>query len=651
MESLFFPGLAVQMTALIFAILIKDRKKSLILSQVILIIGIIISFLPVLISLLPGHAGINISYNGMFRFDGLTKFFLFVIQIIAVPTSIYNISYFDHYIKKGHSAASSIVFFIILVVACQFIVISNHAIMFLISWEIMGTSAYGAMLFEKEKPDVQKGSFYYFVASHVLVFIMYIAFFLLHRESGSWFFTDFDLSGSESSIVAAIFLLSFAAFGIKAGFIPFHFWLPRAHPVAPTPLSAFLSGIIIKLGIYGIMRTILFLPSVSEWMGWFVLAVSMVSAIFGVWYALAQHDLKKLLAYHSIENIGIIGLGIGIGLIGSANNSIGIQVLGFGGALLHTLNHAIFKSLLFTGSGIIYQNLGTRNIESMGGIVHHSKFFALLFITGSVAISGIPPLNGFISEFIIFNGFFMISNELKNDYSLAMIVSVVGLALVGGLAVACFTKINSIMLLGSERKKIVSFKVSMAEYISLGFFAILCIFIGFYPQPVLWIINGVLEEGFLPAGKGTLFSIKWGYINLVCISLTAGVAVLFVLRRILKKKYGGRRSAAWGCGYDLLTPKMQYTASSYADELNIIPKALLVYCKKYQDHDSVFPVETGFHSHSDDFIDTKIVLPVYRKSVAIIAKFDYFSRSDVRYYVAFILGSIAIYTMVAFLWN
>lgn len=651
METLFFSGLFIQIISLIFPAIVKDQKKALFISQIFLITGLSISLVPTVMSLLFQPSIATISADSLLCFDGLANYFLFVIQIVAIPTTIYNFSYFSYYIEKNIPVKSFIVFYIILVASTQMIVISNHAILFLISWEIMSVSSYLGMIFEKENEDVQKGSFYYLAASHVMVFILYIMFFLLHHESGSWFFSDFNLSNSTSFIVTAIFLLSFTAFGIKAGFMPFHFWLPRAHPIAPTPLSAFMSGIIIKLGIYGIMRTILFLPSVSEWMGWLVLGISMVSAIFGVWYALAQHDIKKLLAYHSVENIGIIGLGIGIGLIGSANHSFAIQILGFGGALLHTLNHAIFKSLLFTGSGVIYQNLGTRNIESMGGIVHHSRAFAFFFIVGSVAISGIPPLNGFVSEFIIFNGFFTISNELKNDYSLMMLLSVVGLAFVGGLAVACFTKINSIMLLGSERKKIVSFKVSKAEHLSMGIFAFLCIFIGFYPQPVLSIINGVLEGGFVPAEHGTLFSIKWIYINLVSLSFITGLILLYILRLAVKKRYGGRKSGAWGCGYTGLTPKMQYTASSYADELNTIPKAILVYHKKYSQSDSVFPSETGFESHSEDFVDTNLILPGFRKFTSSMLKLDYFSRSDVRYYVAFILMTIAIYGMVAFLWS
>ncbi|MBK7377679.1 MAG: hypothetical protein IPJ03_01525 [Ignavibacteriales bacterium] len=508
-------------------------------------------------------------------------YFLFIIQLVAIPTTIYNFSYLQHYIEEKKSIKSFVTFYIILLISTQFIVIANQSILFLVSWEVMSMAGFLAMLLEKEKEEVQKGSFYYFAASHVLIFILYIMFFLLHQQTGSWFFSDYHLSFSTGIVVPIIFLLSFIGFGIKAGFMPFHFWLPQAHPIAPTVLSAFLSGVIIKMGIYGILRTYLFIKPVPEWAGWFILIVSIISAIFGVWYALAQHDIKRLLAYHSVENIGIIGIGIGIGFIGSANNLPAVEVLGFGGALLHTLNHAIFKSLLFIGSGVVYQNLGTRNIELMGGIVHRAKYIALLFLIGSVAISGVPPFNGFISEFIIYTGFFKTANELKNYYPILMLMFVVGLAFVGGLAVACFTKVNSIMFLGSERKEVKHFHTSVYDYISLGIFALLCVVIGFYPQPFVGIVNKVIVSDFVSSHPSSaLVNIDWLYFTLIFLFITLGIFFLYLLKVKLEKKFGRRTSDAWGCGYENLNPRMQYTASSFADELNEIPKSILVYHKK-----------------------------------------------------------------------
>lgn len=651
-NSMLVLAFAIQLISIAF-LFIKDQHKALFASNTMLLIGLAIGLSSTLSSALFSSNEIssqNIFYH-FIRLDGLSTYFLFIIQLVAIPTTIYNFSYLQHYIEEKRSVKSFIVFYIILLISTQFIVISNHAILFLVCWEIMSMSAYLAMILEKEKEEVQRGSFYYFAASHVLIFILYVMSFLLHQKTGSWFFSDYHLSFSTGIIVPIVFILSFIGFGIKAGFMPFHFWLPQAHPIAPTVLSAFLSGVIIKTGIYGILRIYLFIKPVPEWAGWFILIISIISAIFGVWYALAQHDIKRLLAYHSIENIGIIGIGIGIGFIGSANNLPAVEVLGFGGALLHTLNHAIFKSLLFIGSGVVYQNLGTRNIELMGGLVHRAKYIALLFLIGSVAISGVPPFNGFISEFIIYTGFFKTANELKNYYPILMLIFVVGLAFVGGLAVACFTKVNSIMFLGSERKEVKHFHTSVYDYISLGIFALLCVVIGFYPQPFVGIVNKVIVSNFVSSHQSSaLVNIDWLYFTIIFSFIALGIFFLYLLKVKLEKKFGRRTSPAWGCGYENISSRMQYTASSFADELNEIPKSILVYHKKVKVSDNAFPIPSKFESHSQDFTDTKIVLPFYRFFSSMISRITFLSQTDIRYYIGFILIIITIYSLIAFLW-
>lgn len=651
-NSLLVLAFAIQLISIAFLFL-KNQHKALFAANTILLIGLAIGLSSTLSSALFSLNEIssqNIFYH-FIRLDGLSTYFFFIIQLVAIPTTIYNFSYLQHYIKEKRSIKSFVVFYIILLISTQFIVIANQAILFLVSWEVMSITGYLGMMLEKEKEEVQKGSFYYFVASHFLIFILYIMFFLLHQQTGSWFFSDYHLSFSNGIIVPIIFILSFVGFGIKAGFMPFHFWLPQAHPIAPTILSAFLSGVIIKTGIYGMLRIYLFIKPVPEWAGWFILIISIISAIFGVWYALAQHDIKRLLAYHSIENIGIIGIGIGIGFIGSANKLPAVEVLGFGGALLHTLNHAIFKSLLFIGSGVVYQNLGTRNIELMGGLVHRAKYISLLFLIGSVAISGVPPFNGFISEFIIYTGFFKTANELKNYYPILMLIFVVGLAFVGGLAVACFTKVNSIMFLGSERKEVKHFYTSVYDYISLGIFALLCVVIGFYPQPFVGIVNKVIVSNFVSSHQSSaLVNIDWLYFTIIFSFIALGIFLLYLLKVKLEKKFGRRTSPAWGCGYENISPRMQYTASSFADELNEIPKSILVYHKKVKVSDKAFPIPSKFESHSQDFADTKIVLPFYRFISSMISRITFLSQTDIRYYIGFILIIITIYSLIAFLW-
>ena len=653
----FFYSWAIQLFALLPVVFLRNSRMASAAAHLLLLAGLISGFILTFSALflsppvLDGFTVFGIPDN-VFRFDALGLYFLFIVQLVAIPTTIYSYSSLKHYIDKGKSVRQQLVFYPILLVATQLTVVSNHAILFLVCWELMSTAAYLGMIFEKEKKDVQTGSFYYLVMCHTVVFILYIFFFLLHHKTNSWLFSDFHISPDSGSLFILLYVLSLVAFGIKAGFMPFHFWLPRAHPIAPTVFSSFLSGIIIKTGIYGILRTFQFLNPTPEWLGWLVLAVSLISAVFGVWYAIAQHDIKRLLAYHSVENIGIIGIGIGIGFIGSAYHSLPVQVLGFGGALLHTLNHAIFKSLLFIGSGVIYQNLGTRNIELMGGIVRHGRFFAILFLIGSVAISGIPPLNGFISEFIIFYGFFTTARELGNYYPLIMLISMVGLAFVGGLAVACFTKINSIMFLGSERKEIKHFHISGYDYSSLGILAFLCAAIGFYPQPFIRVINSIVSCSFILGNTSpALLNIDWCYLGMIFLGILSGTFLICILRWCITRKYGKKISPAWGCGYDKLNSRMQYTASSFADQLNTISRTALGYHKKIKSTSEPFPAKRKFESHSDDFIDSRIIIPFFKTISSFVSRLAFFSPSDIRYYVVFILLIISIYSIIGFLWT
>lgn len=648
---LFNVAFFIQLLAIVFLFL-KNERKALFSSNIVLLVGVVIGLISTAsILFYYGNVSTKYIFSNWVRLDGLGLYFLFIIQLATVPITIYNLSYLQHYIEKKRPIRNFIIFYVIMVIATQLLVIANQAIFFLICWEVMTIAAYLAMTLEREKEEVQYGSFYYFAMSHFIIFILYFFFFLLHHQTSSWFFSDYHLSFSTSEVAPIIFVLALVGFGMKAGFMPLHFWLPQAHPIAPTVLSAFLSGVIIKTGIYGILRTFQFLNPLPEWCGWVVLAISVISAIFGVWYALAQHDIKRLLAYHSVENIGIIGIGIGIGFIGSANNLPAVEVLGFGGALLHTLNHAIFKSLLFMGSGVIYQNLGTRNIELMGGLVHRAKYIAMLFLIGSVAISGVPPFNGFISEFVIYMGFFKTANELKNYYPIIMLMFVVGLAFVGGLAVACFTKVNSIMFLGSERKEVKQFHVSIYDYISLGILALLCIIIGFYPQPFVGVVNKVVTNSFIiDNASSALVNIDWLYFTAIFSFIALGVFLLYMIKIKLEKKFGRRTSATWGCGYENLNARMQYSASSFADELNTIPKTVLVYHKKVEVSENVFPLPSKFESHSSDFVDNKVVLPSFNILKSLITKIEFFSQTDVRYYIAFILVIITIYSLIAFLW-
>ncbi|MCU7499379.1 MAG: hypothetical protein HF309_08970 [Ignavibacteria bacterium] len=662
--NLFAIGLIIQLLGALVPLFIKGDKKFSALSHFTALAGVGVSFIGTLGMMIFQNAGIVGIFESpawgviSLRFDMLALFFTAIVQLLSIPVLVYSFSYQKPYIEEGKSIRLPVFSFITLTISLQVLTIANHAILFLIFWELMAVLSYINMIFENEKPEVQKGSFVYFVATHAATFILYVFFLILHARTGSWNFSDFHLTNDGTALYYVLFALGFIGFGIKAGFMPFHFWLPKAHPVAPTYLSAFLSGVIIKLGIYGIFRVVEFLTPSDPWIGWAVLLISLISAIFGVWYALAQHDVKTLLAYHSIENIGIIGMGLGLGILGMSYGSQTVAVLGFAGALLHTLNHAIFKSQLFMGSGIIYQNLHTRNIEKMGGIVHYAPWLTAFFLIGSVAISGIPPLNGFISEFIIYNGLFQ-SGNLAPNYTIFMLIVVVGLALVGGLAVACFTKVNSIMFLGSKRTDFKKFNVSKAEYFSIGFPALLCIAIGLYPMPALRVVSGVIEglglKGFSLAHYGASFNMLPDFLPLtmIFVLLFALIGIFYGIKKFRSSRASGIRvSKAWGCAYDGLTARMQYTASSYADELNSIPANILLIKEHALVPQDIFPVRGAhFESHSEDYTEKKLVMPVYTRIIETFKKAGILNRHDIRVYIAYMLVALIAYCVIGFLWK
>ncbi len=640
-------GFIIQLLSAGLSVALKIQRRQSALVHGMFAAGLLVSVCGTAWMLL-GHAP-DISLPDFISADPLSLFFLFVIQLVSLPIVIYSYSYTLPYLENRQSVKPFLIFFLNGVFFTQTVVIVQHAVLFLVCWEFMALTSYLAMVFEKEKPEVQKGSWMYLVMTHISVLFLYVFFLSLYAATGSWLFTDYLREPLAYSGYHYLLIIGFIGFGIKAGFMPFHFWLPQAHPVAPTVLSAFLSGIIIKLGIYGILRMLFMIPPAGAAAGWIILGISMFSAIFGVWYALAQHDLKKLLAYHSIENIGIIGIGIGMTALGMAHHQPSLTALGMAGALLHTLNHAVFKTLLFIGSGVIYQKCHTRDIEKLGGIVHAAPVFVMLFVIGSVAISGLPPLNGFISEFIIYLSFFETAAVIPSFYPLFMLIMTVGLAFVGGLAVICFTKINSVMFLGLPRTERPALSGDRFVYAAMGFLAFMCVFIGLYPESVMALIRSVLavNDWSIPPDYGDIFSsMRWVFLSVVLF-----MAGAVFMRYFLLKIRPGRVSKAWACGYRRLNPRMQYTASSYADEMNSLAARFLLYRKNEDTPKRLFPEPSRLESHTGDFGEDTLARPLYKVITRIILSLEWLNRTDIRYYVACILIILVVYTWIAFLWN
>ena len=336
-----------------------------------------------------------------------------------------------------------------LIAAMAAVVLARDVVVFLVAWEVMFLTSYVLVTTEDHDSAVRRAGFTYLVASHIGVVLLFILFGLLARHTHSLRFTDFVAMVPEPRLAALCFGVAVAGFGVKAGWWPLHGWLPEAHPAAPSPVSAVMSGVMIKMGIYGVLRTLTFLGPPPVWWGTTFLVVGTLSALAGVVLALAQRDVKRLLAYSSVENVGIIALGIGIGVLGNATHQPAVAVAGFAGALLHTLNHGLFKGLLFHVAGAVVHATGGRDLEAQGGLLRRMPVTGTLALVGCVAIAGLPPLNGFAGELLIYVG--ALRQAATPHASAAAALAVPVLALAGGLATACFVRLFGVAFLGEPR--------------------------------------------------------------------------------------------------------------------------------------------------------------------------------------------------------
>ncbi|HOW31134.1 MAG TPA: proton-conducting transporter membrane subunit, partial [Bacteroidales bacterium] len=443
-------------------------------------------------------------------------------------------------------------------------------------------------------------------------------------------------------------------FGIKAGFIPLHSWLPHAHPAAPSHISGVMSGVMIKMGIYGIIRTLTYIHTELLSVGMLILLVSAFSGITGVVIAIVQHDYKRLLAYHSIENIGIIGIGIGIGVIGLAIGNPVLASLGFAGGLLHTLNHSLFKSLLFYSAGSIYQQTHTKNIEQLGGLMKKMPVTAVFFLIGAIAISGLPPFNGFISEFLIYSGLF--KSLSNNDLLLSFVLlgGIVSLVIIGGLAVYCFTKVFSIIFLGNARSPMTAnaHEVRIDMLIPKYLIAVFIVVIGVMPFIVMGPLTALTNELVGDTSPLRQTSNTLNYISISLLALIILATVIWFLKKRLSANKTISVETTWGCGYTGADPAVhQYTATSYADY--IVKKArLLVGSKKHHkplSRDEIFPDPTHFSTHSSDVFEDNLILKPVRKLLALLERMAVLQTGNIQDYLLYAILFVIFISLITIL--
>ncbi|HYT83571.1 MAG TPA: proton-conducting transporter membrane subunit, partial [Gemmatimonadales bacterium] len=421
----------------------------------------------------------------VFGLDALSAVFLLAILSAGAACAFYGLAYLDR--ERGHRAVGAAhLLLALLVTALAVAVIARAAAPFLIAWEVMAVTAYLLVVLEHERSEVRRAGLIYLAVTHAGTLLLFALFATWAGDAGD---LSFAALGRHPPFMAGrgamILVLALVAFGLKAGVVPFHFWLPEAHAAAPAHVSALMSGVVIKMGIYGLLRTVVLFGPPPPWWGWVVLVLGACSGVLGVVWALAQHDIKRLLAFHSVENVGIILLGIGAGALGLAYGHPLIAVLGFAGAALHTLNHALFKSLLFLGAGSVIHATGGRDIDLFGGVARRMPTTAAAFLVGSAAIVGLPPLNGFVSEWVVFQALLR-GGSARDAMQLAGLAAV-ALALIGALALACFVKVVGVLYLGTPRDLVATTAREPASGMirPVVGLAIACVAIGLLPIAVV----------------------------------------------------------------------------------------------------------------------------------------------------------------------
>jgi hydrogenase-4 component B len=512
------------------------------------------------------------------QLDGTSLFFAIVVLSIAAVTTLY---------AAGHSAhqpgfPGSGVLYGLFVASMLAVVVAGDAFSFLLAWETMSLTSFGLVLTDHRRAEVRRSAWVYVVMTHTATAFIVAAFLVLARSTGSLSFADWTAGATalEPGTASLVFGLGLVGFGTKAGMVPLHVWLPRAHPVAPAHVSALMSGVMIKLGIYGLVRLAFdWLAPGPAWWGGLILALGAVSAVLGVLYALMEHDLKRLLAYHSVENIGIILIGLGAAVVARSLGATTVVALALGAALFHVANHATFKALLFMGAGAIDGATGTRDIEHLGGLIRRMPVTAVCFLIGSAAISAVPPLNGFASEWLTFQallGLGRVAPEAQT--ALLPLVSAGALALTGALAVACFVKAFGVSFLALPRgpRAAAAREAGPLELTAMGILALLCIVLGLAAGPAVALIGTLVATATPPLAGGLgLGGAASGRLVLPIVTLAlAALAAFAGFGPRLLGPVRTRVAETWACGVTL-QPVHEYTSTAFAKPIRLMFRGLV----------------------------------------------------------------------------
>lgn len=612
--------IVILFSAVVAILLFNTKVKGIVAVTTVIIVGLLSCYLAI-----KSLIGVDyvVTLRGPLMFgkvpfiiDDLSAWFILTINFTIITGALYGFNYMKIFSERKNDITMHCIAFLLVHFSLLAICSVQNGFVFLLLWEVMAISAFILVIFDHHKPETIKAGINYLVQSHISIVFIMLGFVYVAYKTGSYGFESIVNFTQQQSTLSgtALFLLFFIGFAIKSGFVPFHTWLPYAHPAAPSHVSAIMSGVLIKIGIYGILRMLLLIKTDYITIGYFILILSTFTGVYGVMLATVQHDLKRLLAYHSIENIGIIGIGIGLGCIGLGATNKWMAILGFSGALLHTLNHSLFKSLLFFSTGNVYMAAHTVNIEKLGGLIKKMPYTSIFFLIAALAICGLPPLNGFISEFLIYGGLYNWLYSANLTSLIAVVFSLVGLALIGGLAILCFTKAFSIVFLGNPRQ------VAKEEIHERGIWQLLPMFltvifmmaIALFPSFFINILQGpvslftrhiVFNLTFIKVTAIDSLQI----INWLSLGFILFVTAMIFLRKLISRKTIINTGPTWGCGYRKADSRVQYTANSFVRSYSKLARPLLEIEKKEVEISEIFPSEKHYETGIYDKLEKNLI--------------------------------------------
>jgi len=579
-------------------------------------------------------------YNGIMR-DPISIFFAIVIFIVFVPIFIYSKGYTSEYIGK-YSIKYNFILTVLFVISMLCVVFAGDSITFLVFWEVMSAISFFIVIYEHNNKENIKSGIMYFIMTHISGLFLMVMFAFIYKYTGSTSFQEiYKLSHSfNESQKYIIFILALCGFGAKAGIVPLHGWLPKAHPSAPSNGSALMSGLMLKVALYGLIRvTFTLIGMVPLKLTLLIVILGAITAIYSVLNAIMQKDIKRFLAYSSAENIGIILSALGLSLVFYNFNLVSFASLTLTAALFHILNHAIFKSLLFASAGSVLFATGTKNMNELGGLYKKMRFAAICAFIGTAAISAIPPLNGFASEILIFKCFIIGTTSIEGTWT-ALIIIACGLLITLTSGVTLYASIKSfgITYLGTERseKALKAYKIPLSMNIGLGLLASMCILLGVFSPYVINLISKV-SKSILNTNVPLINSEVNNEIMIVASILLFTIVIITLISKVLNKKTTLTIKETWGCGFNNLKPYMQYSGDGFSQPLAKIFGKIVGYSKEVKISCSIH-----LRDRSLDNIEKYIYVPTVGLVHYIAAYVTKIHFGKIQAYVAYIFISLIV---------